>query len=478
MTLQAGWKTVTGNELFSFVTSGSRGWAQYYSDHGDVFVRIGDLNRRSLSVDLLTAQRVVAPQSAEGVRTQLRSGDILISITADIGTIAVVPEGIPTAYINQHIALARPRGPVNPTYLGWYLAAESGGQRQFQQLRRGAIKAGLGLDDIRAVNVPLPPLPEQHRIVAAIEQHFSCLDAAVASLERVKVNLKRARASVLKAAVEGRLVPTEAALAKAEHRTFEPASVLLARILEERRRRWLESGKKGAYKEPVKPETEGLPALPEGWVWASLEQIGDGQRSFGYGVLVPGPDVPDGIPFVRVGDIGDGVVSPKPEKTISRAIADKFSRTYLQGGELLLSLVGTIGRAGIAPDTLAGANVARAVGVLPLSRIISKRYVQHAILSPEAHSRLLGAAHEVARKTLNMEDVRLFALPLPPLAEQHRIVAEVDRRLSVLDKIEASVELNLARCARLRQSILKRAFEGRLVNPETPAVLAASAHGR
>ena len=132
--------------------------------------------------------------------------------------------------------------------------------------------------------VVIPPLAEQRRIVGASKLELTRLDAAVAALERVRANLKRYRASVLKAAVEGRLVPTEAELARKEGRDFEPASVLLDRILAERRRRWEESelarmkaaGKppkddrwKSKYKEPVAPDTSALPQLPDGWCWAT-----------------------------------------------------------------------------------------------------------------------------------------------------------------------------------------------------------------
>ena len=96
----------------------------------------------------------------------------------------------------------------------------------------------------------------------------------MATLERVQRNLKRYRASVLKAAVEGRLVPTEAELARAEGRDYEPASVLLERILAERRRRWQEAGGRGKYQEPVAPDTTDLPELPEGWCWATMDQVG------------------------------------------------------------------------------------------------------------------------------------------------------------------------------------------------------------
>ena len=128
--------------------------------------------------------------------------------------------------------------------------------------------------DQRSVNRELPyshPSPEQRRIVAEIEKQFTRLDASVAALKRVQANLKRYRASVLKAACEGKLVPTEAELAQTEGRDYEPADQLLARILSERRARWESQEKRGRkYKEPAAPDTSNLPKLPEAWVWATV----------------------------------------------------------------------------------------------------------------------------------------------------------------------------------------------------------------
>jgi type I restriction enzyme S subunit len=120
---------------------------------------------------------------------------------------------------------------------------------------------------------PLAPFPEQHRIVAAIEMQFTRLDAGVAALKRVQAGLRRYKASALKAACEGRLVPTEAELARTESRAYEPADALLARILAERRRTWEDSHPGKHYEAPPGPDTRDLPALPEGWVWAMAEQI-------------------------------------------------------------------------------------------------------------------------------------------------------------------------------------------------------------
>src|SRR5216117_3615185 len=127
--------------------------------------------------------------------------------------VGLIPSTLGEAYINQHVALARPVPTVHPPFLAWCLTSPPA-QRQFRQLQRGATKVGLGLDDIRAVDVPLPPLPEQRRIVAEIDKQFTRLEAGVAALRRVQANLKRYRAAVLKAACEGHLVPTEAELRK------------------------------------------------------------------------------------------------------------------------------------------------------------------------------------------------------------------------------------------------------------------------
>ena len=122
--------------------------------------------------------------------------------------------------------------------------------------------------------VPLPPLPEQRRIVAEIETQFTRLDASVDGLKRAQANLKRYRASVLKAACEGKLVPTEAELARVEGRYYEPADRLLERILTERRAQWESQEKRrGKYKEPTALDTSDLPTMPEGWVWSKLDQV-------------------------------------------------------------------------------------------------------------------------------------------------------------------------------------------------------------
>jgi type I restriction enzyme S subunit len=368
-----------------------------------------------------------------------------------------------------------------PEYLAYFMQT-SAYRSRVSKLAAGVNINNLRREHIESVELPFVALAEQQRIVDAIDSYLTRLEDAVASLERVQAKLKAYRASVLKAAVEGRLVPTEASLARAEKRAYEPGEALLARILNERRRRWEEAelaklkaaGKtpkddkwKAKDEEPVAPDTRTLPELPEGWCWASVDQLTDGARKSGYGVLVPGPDVSDGVPLVRVGDIHDGTVSTSELKRIDRDIADQFAKTYLSGGEVLLSLVGTIGRSAVVPTSLSGANVARAVGVIPTSGMVRSRWVEMWFRSPRIQALMNSRAHEVARKTLNLEDVRSTAVAMPPVCEQDRIIAEAEDRESVAAATASTVAANGVRCARLRQAILRWAFEGKLVDQDS-----------
>ena len=174
--------------------------------------------------------------------------DVLMSIRAPVG-----PTNLANVEccIGRGLAGIRPHGGIPAKYLLHYLRFSV---ELLAKQATGSTFSAISGKQLRSHPVVIPPLPEQHRIVEAIENYFSRLDKAVEALERVKANLKRYRASVLKAAVEGRLVPTEAELARAEGRDYEPASVLLERILKERRKKWEEAGGRGKYKAPAAPD--------------------------------------------------------------------------------------------------------------------------------------------------------------------------------------------------------------------------------
>ena len=184
-----GWEVVTVGDEIGFLTSGSRGWAKYYAKDGDTFIRIQNLKDGQL--DLGDIAFVNAPESAEARRTKVEPGDVLLSITADLGRTAVVPGGIAKAHINQHLAILRFTS-LNPVFVSYQLASK-GGQAQFDRLNREGVKAGLNFNDVKSIRLTNPPLDLQHHFAAIVESveqqkasqraHLDELDTLFASLQ-------------------------------------------------------------------------------------------------------------------------------------------------------------------------------------------------------------------------------------------------------------------------------------------------------
>ncbi|TNF29763.1 MAG: hypothetical protein EP329_14920 [Deltaproteobacteria bacterium] len=404
----------------------------------------------------------------------LQVGDILLAeasgSASEVGKPAVWKGQVPGAcFQNTLIRVRAPGELVAFLHLHFVKDALTG---EFARASRGVGIHHIGAKAVVRWPTALPPLPEQERIVAEIEKHFTRLDDAVATLERVKVKLERARASVLKAAVEGRLVPTEAELAKAEGRTYEPAADLLERILAERKRKHDEeqaaAGGKKKYTPPVEPDTDGLPELPEGWVWATTDQMTEfvtsGSRGWARYYSESGPL------FIRSQDINTYRLDLSLVAHVELPAGAEGTRTRVQMGDVLIIITG----ANVTISAWVQADVGEAyvnqhVGLCRPVDVVTSPYL-HTWLMAHGGGRpqLEKAAYGAGKPGLNLTNIRELRVALPPLHEQQRIVAEVERRLSVLDAAEQAVERNLTRCGNLRQSILKRAFEGKLV-PQDPS---------
>lgn len=192
-------------EMSCFVTSGSRGWAKYYSDQGSLFIRIGNLTHTTIDVKFDEPQYVKLPEKAEGIRSRLQPNDILVSITADLGSIGLVPENINEAYINQHIAMIRLKNPSQGKLVAWYLRSEYG-QKDLLKNKRGGGKLGLGLDDIRNSEVPNISQFEADLIVKKIEMQLSVCDRISQIINTAFGQAESMRKSILKQTFEGRLI--------------------------------------------------------------------------------------------------------------------------------------------------------------------------------------------------------------------------------------------------------------------------------
>jgi type I restriction enzyme S subunit len=338
------------------------------------------------------------------------------------------------------------------------------------------------------------PLNEQRRIVAEIDKQFSRLDDAISALKRVQANLKRYRASVLKAACEGRLVPTEAELARKEGRDYEPASELLKRILAERRAKWEAdqlktmpaAGKapkdqewKESYKEPAGLDQTDLPVLSEGWTWVRAEQvcgfITKGTTPAAHKLHQGWGDVP----YVKVYNLTtfgglDFTVNPTFVDQATHTI--ELSRSKVYPSDVLMNIVGPpLGKVSIVPDQYPEWNVNQAIAIFRPLKGLSSSYLSYMLLTSTILSWATFRAKATAGQfNLTLELCRDLPLPLPPEAEQSRITEELGLRLNAVDSAYSAVEKNHSRARSLRHAVLSAAFSGKLV-PQDPNDEPASA---
>ncbi|MDZ7969248.1 MAG: restriction endonuclease subunit S [Nostoc sp. DedSLP03] len=379
-----------------------------------------------------------------------------------VGRVVIFNEKEPWAFCDHFIKISLIAGLVSVSYISYLFNTKI--IRNYISLNKvsSAGQNTVSQTTISAVPIPLPPLAEQHRIVTKIEELFTQLDAGVELLKKVKAKLKRYRQAVLKAAVEGNLTKE---WREANQGELEPASVLLERIFKQRREKWeaeqlakmKAQGKtpkddswKLKYKEPVAPDTSDLSELPDGWIWGTIAQVAeclDYMRE----------PVSKDERAKRIGNVpyygANGLVG--------------YIDEYIFDEPLVLV---------VEDETFIGRQI-------PFSyKITGKSWVNN-------HAHVLRATQAVDTDFLNyslayypftpltqgttgrrkLTQIALISAPyrLPPLEEQKYIVEEVERHLSVIDKLEKTIDTNIKRAERLRQTILKQAFEGKLV-PQDP----------
>lgn len=397
------------------------------------------------------------------------AGTVLVVVRSGIllRTLPVAVNGVP-ATMNQDLKGLLPKSGIDPMYVAYYLI---GHERAILTAccKSGTTVASIEVPRLKEFRLPLAPAHEQRRIVSKIEELFSDLDAGVAALERAKANLTRYRAAVLKSAVEGKLTASW----RQKHPHIEPASQLLDRILAERRKKWEEAelakyastgktpqkGWQGKYKEPVGPDTKDLPELPGQWCWATVEQLATKVVD---GVHKKPDYVSDGIPFVTVRNLTAGPgISFDRLKYITACDHSEFSkRANPELGDLLISKDGTLGVTRVVRTPQIFSIFVSVALVKPVDRRLSD-FMEIAFSSPTMQRQMVGKGSGLQH--IHLEDLRRDCVPLPPIDEQKQLVSEVDLRLSVLVALELAVDTSSRRAFGLRQSILKRAFEGRLV---------------
>lgn len=459
----SGWHWVALNEVATMATghTPSRRHPEYWN--GDIpWINVGDARGVDGGVIHNTSERTNAMGIENSAAVILPAGTVCLSRTGSIGYAIVLGREMATSqgFVNW---ICGPR--LIPRFLQMIFLAE----RAFlHAISEGVAHTTIYFPEAKAFHICLPPIAVQQQIVDRVDEDLSRLNQATDALTRVIANLRRYRAAVLKAACEGTLVPTEAVLARAEGRNYETGDQLLERILTARRENWTGKGK---YKAPASPDTTGLPSLSEGWTWATPDQICEVVAS-GSTPTADKMSRGDGeVPFLKVYNLTFGATldfSVKPT-FIPRAIHDgPLARSKAIPGDVLMNIVGPpLGKVSLVPADYPEWNINQAIVVFRPTSAITNRFLAVAFRSPEFLRRIEATAKATAGQfNVQVTTCRRIAVALPPLAEQHRIVAEVDRRLSVIDELETLVKTNLARAGRLRQSILAKAFSGDLVPSE------------
>jgi type I restriction enzyme S subunit len=396
--------------------------------------------------------------------TAFLEGDVLfakITPCMENGKMAVVPKLVNGyGFGSTEFHVLRPKPGLDAKYL-YYFVSSHRFRTEAERNMTGAVgQRRVPTAYLKECRIPVAPLDQQKRIVAEIEKQFSRLDEAVVGLKRVKANLKRYKAAVLKAAVEGRLVETEAEFARREDRSYETGEQLLQRILETRRSQWQGKGK---YKEPAAPDTTGLPELPGGWVWASVDQLASPEPNsitdgpFGSNLKTEhyqetGPRV------IRLQNIKDGEFADEYAH-ISPAHFVRLRKHAIHAGDLVIASLGdNPPRACIIPSFVGPAIVKADCMRFKPHSALTAAYLNAALNCQPTRQRVKNVLHGIGRPRLSLGEIREIALPIPPETEQHRIVAEIDRRTSLVRETEIQVDANLQRADRLRQSTLARAF--------------------
>lgn len=406
----------------------------------------------------LTDLKVMGFKASELERYSVQTGDLVICEGGEAGRCAVYRAPKPVMYQK---AIHRLRPLPGVALAEFVQAAFEYGIKAgcwFPRFSETTIQH-LPLEKITAVEIPVPPLPEQQRIVAALDERLSELDASVAALERAERNLVRYRAAVLAAACSGKLVPIEADIV-GKRTTYESADQLLARILTERRA----ANTKAKYEEPAKPDTSALPKLPEGWAWATFDQLSP-RVTVGWVGPMKDEYVEQGVPFLRSQNVRPGRFEPVGLLFVSAQFHQRIAKSKLVPGDLVVVRSGSVGTTCVIPESLTEANcsdlviIKKPIGLVPQYGAFYMNGI--------AKQRIRQGQVGMALTHFNTESVSKMPVPVPPLAEQHRIVAEVDRHLSRADALAASIAQAKRRAQRMRRAILAAAFEGRLV-PQDP----------
>jgi type I restriction enzyme S subunit len=459
LTLPDAWIKIPLREISKKITDGTHQPPKFQSS-GIPFLVIGNIVKGS--INWTSVKKWVSEETYNELtaRTRPERGDILYTAVGSYGTAVAVHDDRPFSF-QRHIAHIKPDGQaISQDFLAYWLNSPSARERA-DTVARGVAQKTVTLGDLAEFEIPLPPLSEQRRIVDKIEALTTRSRRAREALDTLPALIDRYRQSILAAAFRGDLT--------AEWRQKYPAADANHRIdeiIELRARATAISRKEKNIEDPSRPSVP-LGDLPSSWGVTRLETLTDPTRKIQYGILMPGPDIADGVPYVKVMNMKGDQIDIKSLKRTSPEIHQQFSRASLRNRDILLSIRGTYGRVAIVPEELDGGNITQdTVRIAPLS-IVNTDYVALFLRSPAAQKYFEMVSKGVAVRGVNVGDIRPMEVPFPPPDEQIEIVRQLNASLRIIDSVAQQVRPASDRLSALNQSILAKAFRGELV-PQDP----------
>lgn len=385
-----------------------------------IYLDIGGIdNKTNTIVSYKTFQWKDAPSRAQQI---VKVNDVLFStVRTYLKNIAFVNKEIFNNQIGSSgfTVIRAAHNIANPRYLFFYSISETFLQ-PLNELQTGSSYPAVRDKDVFDQLIPLPPLPTQHAIVAKIEQLFSELDNGKAQLETARQQLKVYRQAVLKWAFEGRLTNTDV--------------------------------------------VEG--ELPEAWKWVKLGEVSEKIFDGPFGSHLKSSDyVAEGVRVIRLENIGVLEFKDEYQTFVTEEKYTTIQKHTVSSGDIVFSsfIMGET-RVTVLPSHIQKAiNKADCFCVRTIPKTIDSKYLAYYLSTKALYNQLVDEVHGATRPRINTTQLKLCLIPYCSLAEQHRIVAEIESRLSVCEQLEATIAQSLAQAEALRQSVLKRAFEGRLL---------------
>ncbi|WP_151984824.1 restriction endonuclease subunit S [Acinetobacter radioresistens] len=406
----------------------------------------------------------------------IKSGDILIArMPEPLGRACIFPLDGTEEYVTVvDVAILRTNDDViNNKWLIYFINSPDI-RAEILSLQAGTTRKRISRKNLELIQFPVPPYKEQIRIADKIDELFSELDNGIEELETAQKKLELYRQSLLKSAVEGEL---SKAWRETQTEISETGEQLLARILKERRERWeqeklkefAEKGKnppknwQEKYPEPVQPDTENLPQLPEGWVWSSLGQCFEVKVG-----ATPSRKIPDywngEIPWVSSGEVRFNLIAETKE-SITPLGLNNSSTQLNPKGSVLLGMIGEGKTRGqVAILDIEAANNQNCAAIWVPQTDISPYYVYYWLWSQYEQTRRSSSGNN--QPALNKSIVEKIPFPLTSTDEINEIVKIISRELVKLDELLISNENLLITLKSQKQNILKKAFNGSLVHQD------------